>query len=122
MNIFKFLLALCLALLACAGPISNNTEGSDPMHAELGRRRGIAYNNPDFVRYFDKPNVQIGWTYNWYRLPMGVDTTSWEYVPMLWGNHPDMTGAWAEAVKKAAGQITNSPTHLLSFNEPDNCE
>jgi hypothetical protein len=122
MDIFKLLLALCLALLTSASPVGNNSVDSPPMDAELGRRRGIAYNNPDFVKYFYVKNAQVGWVYNWYRMGTGLNAPSWEYVPMLWGTQPDMTAGWNDGWKHAADEQPNSPTHLLSFNEPDNCE
>jgi hypothetical protein len=47
--------------------------------------------------------------------------TAYEYVPMLWGNHEDVTRKWWDGVKKAANEQIDKPTHLLAFNEPDMC-
>lgn len=121
----KLLLALCLALLASASPVtnaSNNAVDSPPMSSDIGRHRGIAYNNPDFVKYFYVKNAQVGWYYNWYRIATGVNAQAWEYVPMLWGIDPDMTAGWNSGWKHAADENPDMPTHLLSFNEPDNCQ
>jgi hypothetical protein len=41
---------------------------------------------------------------------------------MLHSNKPDVTGKWDDDVRAAAKIYTDRPTHLLGFNEPDNCE
>ncbi|KAH7406333.1 hypothetical protein DE146DRAFT_609219 [Phaeosphaeria sp. MPI-PUGE-AT-0046c] len=92
------------------------------MVAEPGRRRGIPYNNPDFVQYFHVKNAQVGWIYNWYSTTHDTHSGGFEYVPMLWGIRDDMTANWLAGAQKAADEQPDSPTHLLSFNEPDNCE
>lgn len=126
MSFFHLFLYLVLALLTTAIPLTNiSTTAFDPpppMIAEPSRRRGIAYNNPDFVRYFYVQNAQVGWIYNWYSTTHDTNTPAWEYVPMLWGDREEMTANWLAGVKKAANEQYNSPTHVLSFNEPDNCE
>ena len=53
---------------------------------------------------------------------MGTGDTWYEFVPMLHSDRPDHTGKWAGDVKAAASQNLDLPTHLLGFNEPDNCE
>lgn len=83
-------------------------------------RRGIAYNNPAYVSYFNVEGTHTTWCYNW-------DSTSpatsgpFEFVAMLHSNHPDHTGKWAAAVERSARAQPDNPTHLLGFNEPDNC-
>ena len=61
-------------------------------------------------------------TYNWDSRANGDTNSGFEYVPMLHSNRPDHTGKWAGDVWKAAFENRNMPTHLFSFNEPDNCE
>lgn len=41
---------------------------------------------------------------------------------MLHSSHPDHTGKWDADVSNAALANKDLPTHLLGFNEPDNCE
>ena len=41
---------------------------------------------------------------------------------MLHSDRPDHTGKWAGDVQAAAFANKDMPTHLLGFNEPDNCE
>ena len=102
-------------------------------------RRGIAYNEAKFVKYFDISGSQITWllfsndtsqsmvfnfyrTYNWDSRPNGNTNTWHEYVPMLHSNRPDHTRRWSGDVQAAASANKNVPTHLLGFNEPDNCQ
>ena len=59
--------------------------------------------------------------YNWDSSP-GTTHTWHEFVPMLHSDKPDVTGKWNLNVHAAAMFNTDSPTHLLGFNEPDNCE
>ena len=59
------------------------------------------------------PDLNPGWFYNWSR--GDESTSSLEYVPMSWckgGTVPD-------AIQEYIGK--NMVTHLLSFNEPDDC-
>ena len=63
-------------------------------------------------------------TYNW-DSRSNADTSAYaglEYVPMLHSNHPDHTGKWDADISNAALANKDLPTHLLGFNEPDNCE
>ncbi|KAF1914088.1 hypothetical protein BDU57DRAFT_541452 [Ampelomyces quisqualis] len=121
MQFLHLLIVVGLALLVSAGSVTIRQKSSPPEKAGTGRRRGIAYNDPKFVHLFNVENNQMGWCYNWY--PTSDETsTPFEYVPMLWGNHDDVTRKWASAVQQAANAQINSPTHLLSFNEPDICE
>lgn len=41
---------------------------------------------------------------------------------MLHSNRADHTGKWAGDVQAAAFVNKDAPTHLLGFNEPDNCD
>ena len=60
-------------------------------------------------------------TYNWDSRP-GATNTWHEFVPMLHSDKPDCTNKWNNDVRAAAMFNTDWPTHLLGFNEPDNCE
>ena len=41
---------------------------------------------------------------------------------MLHSDKPDVTGRWNDNVLASAMFNVDWPTHLLGFNEPDNCE
>lgn len=63
-------------------------------------------------------------TYNW-DSRSNADASAYaglEFVPMLHSNRPDHTGKWDSDVRNAALANRNLPTHVLGFNEPDNCE
>jgi hypothetical protein len=106
--------------LTTAAPTSNTTSVTSPPDTVNAHRRGVSFNNPSFVHYFDIPNNQVGWCYNW--SPLSEETNAWfEFVPMLWGANSDSV-AWMKAVTRAANAQIDMPTHLLGFNEPDNCQ
>jgi hypothetical protein len=85
------------------------------------RRRGVAFNQPSLVKHFDTERTKTKWCFNW-DSRSGPTNTWFEFVPMLHNNRPDRTGRWLDDVKAAAGVIRGNPTHLLGFNEPDNCQ
>ncbi len=59
-------------------------------------------------------NLDNGWLYNWNRnLPLDLET---EYAPMTWG----VTGADSDDDVLGYRQH-NKVTHVMSFNEPDDC-
>lgn len=139
MSIFRVIFFWGLALLnfAIAKPLPKVTIRSPPETSGL-HRRGVVYNNVKYVNYFDIGGSKVTWvstvillgaiysspekSYNWDSRP-GGNTKAWfEYVPMLHSNHPDHTGKWAGDVQAAAFVNKDAPTHLLGFNEPDNCE
>jgi hypothetical protein len=94
-----FLLLLVLGLTTAAP--TSNTSVSSPPDPVSAHRRGIPFNNPS---------------------PLSEETNAWfEFVPMLWGANSD-SGAWWKAVTRAANAQIDMPTHLLGFNEPDNCQ
>lgn len=121
MRLLKALMAMGLAFLASASPVTNQSQSAPPMRPEAGRRRGIAYNDPSMVQYFNDPNALIGWGYNWYSQTANLKWPALEYVPMLWSNSPSLIGNWQDAVRSAVDVYPNQPTHLMGFNEPDNC-
>ncbi|KAL5114957.1 hypothetical protein ACEQ8H_007129 [Pleosporales sp. CAS-2024a] len=116
------LLTMCLALLVSAGPVTGDVKvaATTPPESAGSRRRGVAFNDAGMVSHFAVKDGQMGWCYNWDSY--SADThTSFEYIPMLWGNGGGSTSKWWDAVNHAAGVIKDNPTHLLGFNEPDNC-
>lgn len=54
--------------------------------------------------------------YNWYSTTTNKQNFT-EYVPMLWGIRPELTGAWDG---DASSWIAAGSEHLLAFNEPEN--
>ncbi|KAK2614910.1 hypothetical protein N8I77_001699 [Diaporthe amygdali] len=77
-------------------------------------KRGLAANDDILITGF--AGSSVNWLYNW-----DSNTTNkqqfTEYIPMLWGNTSDHTGAW-EA--HASSWIAAGSKHLLAFNEPEN--
>lgn len=119
MNFFITLVFMAMAMLCGATPTPQNT-GNDQNSQKEPRKRGVAYNNPNFVKFFDDPNSRVAWMYNWDSQPNG-DTHMWyEYVPMLWSPSPGNSNQWADNVDKRA-KLGNGRMHVLSFNEPDLC-
>lgn len=78
-------------------------------------KRGLAYNNATLAAEFLPYNSKISWGYNWANHSSGL-SSSFNYVPMLWGNYSSLTDGWDSAVTSA---LASGSTHLLSFNEPD---
>ncbi|PQE04599.1 hypothetical protein CJF30_00004400 [Rutstroemia sp. NJR-2017a BBW] len=81
-------------------------------------KRGLGYNNNNpsanavYANMF-KGNAKVSWGYDWGYPSYGLDS-SFEFVPMLWGNPgADQIPAWTTAVQTA------STKHVLGFNEPD---
>jgi hypothetical protein len=117
MRFFKLVLAMGFGLLTTASPMTKTA----PLMSPDSRRRGIAYNKPDYVHHFDVQGSNVGWCYNWYPLS-GETNTPFEYVPMLWSDSSEQTNIWWAAIQRAANAQIDSPTHLLSFSDPDNCQ
>ncbi|KAF1981206.1 glycoside hydrolase family 128 protein [Aulographum hederae CBS 113979] len=78
-----------------------------------GSKRGLAYNDASLGSCFEGSRVQ--WGYNWGQLSSGL-SSSFEYVPMLWGTSKGFPATWQESAEAA---IAAGSTHLLGFNEPD---
>ncbi|KAK4941289.1 hypothetical protein LTR28_008927, partial [Elasticomyces elasticus] len=78
------------------------------------RKRGVVYNNAALTDGF-VGSPFISWAYNWASTTSGLSST-FEFVPLLWGNATWFTNTWsADASKAIAGGAKN----LMSFNEPD---
>ncbi|KZM23430.1 uncharacterized protein EKO05_0003966 [Ascochyta rabiei] len=123
MSFFRVLLFVSLALFnftaATSRPIAI---ARPPLETGSVHRRGVPYNEVKYIKYFDVGGSRVTWAYNWDSRSHG-DIDAWfEFVPMLHSNRADQTGKWAEDVRAAAFANKDAPTHLLGFNEPDNCE
>lgn len=136
MLLFTLIVALSLALvpLSTATPLvttlsapssnassSGTSSSSTPPDGPQAKRRGVAYNRPEYVHLFDVQESGVQWCYNWDSLTNPTNTP-FEYVAMLWSNGDDVTSKWDESVRRSALAQPNDPTHLLGFNEPDNCQ
>ncbi|KAJ4983387.1 hypothetical protein SVAN01_11122 [Stagonosporopsis vannaccii] len=123
MSLFHVILLVGLAVLnfGSASPVTKLITRAPPETAP-GNRRGVAYNDIRFVKYFDIYGSHVSWAYNWDSRPGGNLNTGYEFVPMLHSNHADHTSKWAASAQAAALSSGDGPTHLLGFNEPDNCE
>jgi hypothetical protein len=108
---------LALFYLTAALPSSSSTP---PMSPDP-KRRGLPYNDPSYVHHFDVPDNKINWAYNWASLSDETHA-QFEFVPMLWNGGTGHTSVWPYATQRAAECQIDSPTHLLGFNEPDNCQ
>ncbi|KAJ8110474.1 hypothetical protein OPT61_g6693 [Boeremia exigua] len=117
----SFLVILMLLKLSSAHTIPKIV-GRAPRETAGSSRRGVAYNDVKFVKYFDLPGSRVTWAYNWDSRANGDFNTWYEFVPMLHSNRPDHTGKWAAAITAAAFANKDAATHFLGFNEPDNCE
>ncbi|KAF9698854.1 hypothetical protein EKO04_003294 [Ascochyta lentis] len=123
MTLLHVLLFMSLALFnfTAASPVLKLTTRAPPETAGP-HRRGAPYNEAKYIKYFDVGGSKVTWTYNWDSRSNGDTNTWYEYVPMLHSNRPDHTGKWYGDVRAAAFANKDAPTHLLGFNEPDNCD
>ncbi|KUJ24693.1 uncharacterized protein LY89DRAFT_548228, partial [Mollisia scopiformis] len=81
-------------------------------------KRGLAYKSAKYVQNFQAPGSQVSWAYNWASDMDPTYPSYLEFVPMLWGNSTGHTSSWVSNVNKA---LARGSSHLLAFNEPDNC-
>jgi hypothetical protein len=84
-------------------------------YSSSSSKRGLAYNSAALTNAFIGSNSKVSWAYNWGSSSAGL-SSSFEYVPMLWGLASIHTSSWQ---KNAAAAIASGSTHLLAFNEPD---
>jgi hypothetical protein len=120
---FHSLLLVSLATLTIGaptlqGPQDTNNKATVAQGREP-RKRGLPYNEVKFTNYFNEPNSRVHWIYNWDSVSAPYDK-HYEFVPMLWSDHPDHTRRFADNVEKCA-RMGNGNIHVLSFNEPDMC-
>lgn len=104
-----------------APAVTNKVAQPDPVPApETGSkssipgRRGVAYNNPAYLKRFLNSGSKISWCYNWgQRDDSGVDIA---FIPTLWGLKLDFAEIWPANAQEA---INKGSPALFSFNEPD---
>jgi hypothetical protein len=118
MKFLAFLLLSAFTLLTCAAPFPGT---ATPPEAPSDHRRGVAYNNPDLVHLFPLQGGHVGWCYNW-DSRTGPTETPYEFVPMLHSLRPEHVSRWRGDAERAIYANKDMPTHVLAFNEPDNCE
>ncbi|KAI8937966.1 hypothetical protein NX059_005647 [Plenodomus lindquistii] len=126
LSLFAFILFAITgaAFLMDVDPLTNYTSksvGFEQSTVEVpgGNRRGIAYNNVNYVSLFKHEHRRTTWCYNWDSRP--YQETNVEFVPMLHSIRDDHIGTWYDNAMKAINGNRDAPTHLLGFNEPDNC-
>ena len=100
------------------------TDAAPTKRASAGKR-GIAFpkqNNgvagSQYTKLF-KGHDQITWMYDWEAVIDGTPVDGLEYVPLLHSNQDWCTSGWATNVANA--QKNYKVSHVLSFNEPDQC-
>jgi hypothetical protein len=100
------------------------TDAAPTKRASAGKR-GIAFpkqNNgvagSQYTKLF-KGHDQITWMYDWEAVIDGTPVDGLEYVPLLHSNQDWCTTGWANNVANAKKNYKVS--HVLSFNEPDQC-
>ncbi|KAK4226453.1 glycosyl hydrolase catalytic core-domain-containing protein [Podospora fimiseda] len=82
--------------------------------SSIAFKRGLAYNNKNFLQRFLNSGTKIGWTYSWgQRDDSGVNIP---FVPTLWGLKLDFAQTWPANAQEA---INKGSPALFSFNEPD---
>jgi hypothetical protein len=114
------LAAITLATADSILPTNSVLPRAPPVEAGH-ERRGIAFNNPNFVRYFAVEGTHATWCYNWDSATSRYDAW-YKYVPMLHSLREEHTDPWLVRIEKAAKLDEQDPTFVLTFNEPDICE
>ncbi|KAI7785412.1 cell wall protein o-glucosyl hydrolase [Diaporthe eres] len=84
--------------------------------ADGAPKRGLGANDDVLITGFGGNGSSVNWMYNWYSTTTNKQNFT-EYVPMLWGIRPELTGAWDG---DASSWIAAGSEHLLAFNEPEN--
>lgn len=104
--------------------LSAMTEAAPFKRASAGKR-GLAFpkqNNgvagSTYTHAF-KGKDQITWMYDWEAVIDGTPISGLEYVPLLHSNQDWCTSGWSNNVANA--QKNYDVSHVLSFNEPDQC-
>ncbi|KAL2016349.1 hypothetical protein VTK56DRAFT_3835 [Thermocarpiscus australiensis] len=98
-------------------PESTGSSGSGGSSGGSGNsgKRGLAYNNPEYLKQFLSSGSKISWAYNWGQ--RDDSGTSLEFCPMLWGLKLDFADTWPGNAQQA---IDSGSRCLFGFNEPDN--
>lgn len=92
---------------------SSSAAASSSSSSSSGKR-GVAYNDATLASIFESSS-EVTWGYNWGQSSSGL-SSSFKYVPMLWGTSSTFTSDWSAAASSA---ISSGSTHLMGFNEPD---
>jgi hypothetical protein len=115
------------AAAAPAAPVPTTVQAAEPEPTTVattptaapastgGKKRGLAYNDPNLLSGFVGDNSKVSWAYGWsqvndLKVPL-------EFIPMLWGPGENHVNTWQSNANKA---IAAGSSALLSFNEPDN--
>ncbi|KAF2198133.1 hypothetical protein GQ43DRAFT_379378 [Delitschia confertaspora ATCC 74209] len=110
---FLTLLSLSFATLLSTTTAAPVTNPAADVQASVGKR-GVPYNDGKLANLFLGGSNKVKWAYNWDSSRGDLDK-SIEYVPMLHDTLTVNTAKFRENVKKSGA------THIMSFNEPDQC-
>lgn len=107
------MVASTTSLVAYTSSSASATPSATSSAVSSTGKRGCAYNDATLCELF--AGGEVSWGYNWAASSSGL-SSSFDYVPLLWGSSSDFTDSWSENAKSA---IAAGSTHLMSFNEPD---
>lgn len=93
--------------------VSSVTATSTAVSSGAGKR-GLPYNDASLTTCFEGYS-KVTWAYNWGQTSAGL-SSSFEYVPMLWGTDSRFTSTWESNWKSA---VSSGTTTFFAFNEPD---
>lgn len=93
--------------------VSSSSTTSSSSSSATGKR-GLAYNDASLTTAFEGAS-EVSWAYNWGSSSSGL-SSSFKYIPLLWGTSSDFTSDWSDAASSA---ISSGSEYLFSFNEPD---
>ena len=93
--------------------VSSVTATSTAVSSGAGKR-GLPYNDASLTTCFEGYS-KVTWAYNWGQTSAGL-SSSFEYVPMLWGMDSKFTSTWESNWKSA---VSSGTTTFFAFNEPD---
>ncbi len=107
-----------IALAALSHPVAALAQSSGgSLAGKPGQRKGLAggHGNPQWAKIVS--SLKVHWTYNWTlnrpaEIPPGV-----EWVPMI--AKVNATFPIEKSVEKARADLSQKPSALLGFNEPD---
>ncbi|EER41687.1 conserved hypothetical protein [Histoplasma capsulatum var. duboisii H88] len=104
---------LVTSVLASAASCAPSADSHTIAARSGSGKRGLAYNNGGLLPIFLRIGESFSWSYNWNGRSSG-DTSSIEFVPMLWGARS--FGSW---YGDAEASLASGSKNLLAFNEPD---
>lgn len=103
-------------LATAVKPQATGSSSSKSGSVGFSGKRGLAYNDPQLANTFGEGCKVCAWGYNWADTA-GDLNQKYSFVPMLWGNKPDLISRWAGNAQNA---ISSGSKALFSINEPDN--